>query len=164
MSEQTRKLSRDRQIAGKSVFITSIESTWTAVPNTVVTSAVTTVAVSTYVTATSARRHCEISAGTSAMFRLKYYANVTAVTEPVIRVLGIDKDLNYGWLQNGAASITSELPVDATDVSDGTYKYTTVTKDTIFDLQGYSQFIPFVTTAMAVGSGTAGVELQYKIV
>ena len=168
-NEYQKSLSRDRQLAAMGRVLGSIESVWNAVPNTEPgTADASLIAVSTVVDATSSRRHIDISYGTSLLLRLAYPKDCATITDPTVRILGVDKEGNYGWVFSGAETITSAVTSAAsTDLSDGVTKTTNVSKYTIFDMQGYSQALVFVASSMAAATGAtevANAEFEYKVV
>jgi len=164
-----KQLSRDRQAAAAARLVGSIESVWKTVPNTLPnTLAASMTAVSTVVEATADRKAIELDFGTSLMLRVSYPKNLATITDPIIKVLGVDKDGNYGFVFNGAEALTTAVSTaPTTDVTTGTYKKTDVSKYTIFDMQGYSKAFLFVSTTM--NATTAATEVvnatfEYKVV
>lgn len=180
MTTHTRKIGRNAQIAAKTVYIASMETDWQSLSNTSVATidAVTTVAVTDIINLSgdSSRREAIVGSGTNLIVRLKYdAANTSTGVDPIIQVLGIDHSLDnngtpagkYHWLLNGSESKTATLALDETnDINDSVWKYTDVTRDTTFDLQGSAQFIIFIK--IAFDAGTADKEnnslIEYKIV
>ena len=169
--------SRDLQIAQRAVFVGSLETDWKAVP---IASPLTgntgsgkVLAVGSYVTgglSTTARRFIVIPFGTSALIRMRYGAVGCASQDPTIQLLGIDRNLNYHWLKNGnAEQVATITAVGSSDIKTGIgssyYRYTDVSKFTIFDLQGCSYFMVF-TNREAIGSTRtkSGIRYEYKLV
>lgn len=103
-----------------------------------------------------------LSPGTYIAFRLKYVGSVT--TSPIIQIFG-RKGTTGTWqrLYNQATPQTASLTITAaptTDIADGTYSYSEVTKDHIVDRMGNDQFLVGTTTAVAGGT-TASDVLQF---
>jgi len=168
MNYYSKKIVRDTRDAGRSVIVISKVTDWVDAPNTspdLVDNVILTRVpyVTDLADATSRLIYC--SEGTTILIRLKYDDGVTGVTDPIIQVLGIDALGNFHWLiNNTSASKTATLAtaVDE-DVLDGTYQYTEVGGDQIFDLQGCSQCIIFSQTAFAGTGDVTTSAYQYKI-
>jgi len=93
----------------------------------------------------------KIKAGTVLRLRLRYDDGDTLTTDPVVQVFGRHSD-DGGWqrLRNKSGNIDLTLSDAATDVEDGTDKFSDVDEDAnSFDLDGCDQVIVGVKTAAA---------------
>lgn len=108
-------------------------------------------------------------AGSHLIFRLAYDVNFTSITtEPVINVFGRCSSAD-AWmkLKNRTGSVDMAFDTDLTnDVSDGTYRYTTVDQTiNAFDLLGCNEFLVGTTTALAGVNGSPALSFyQFKFV
>lgn len=110
--------------------------------------------------------------GTSVIVRLKYDDGFAGtITSPVIKVYGIDSNGKFHFLKNSNSTTpvaTSTLTVDTTnDITDGTYNYTDVGANQIYDLQGSTYFCVVVSTALAStdgGDAVAQAVVEAKVV
>lgn len=116
------------------------------------------------VTSPEVSRLVMLDPGTNLIFRLKYNASLTGVTNPIIKVYGVDRNGKFHFLKNLSGSQTMTVTVaTSTDITDGTWKYTNVVADNIVDTQGSTYFMVVVSTALD-GTGTkTTARLEYKI-
>lgn len=96
--------------------------------------------------------------GTNLIVRVAYDKTLVTVTDPVIRVFGVDDNLRFHLLKNLSGSeqitiVTKATDDGDTDVRDSAYCYTAVTSSNIIDLQGSKYFFIVVDTAI---TGTVG--------
>ena len=107
--------------------------------------------------------------GSTLLLRMKLDDAVISSTDPVIRVYGRHSSADK-WdaipNSNSTPSITSAIvTTEATDVSDGTDNWTTVTVDTTFPMLGCDEFLVGVQTVLAVSGGDATlVSLEAKVI
>lgn len=115
------------------------------------------------------------TAGQFVIVRAKYDDTASAVgTSPVVSVIGlketVDSAGNRIWhahkLVNTKGNATVTLTAaPSTDITDGTYKYTSHTDECVFDLIGHSHYIVILETAIAqTGGSTATSDIQTKVV
>ena len=97
----------------------------------------------------------QIAGGTGLLVRMKYDASLTVSVSPTIRIFGRTSGGAWQTLTSRAGTVSAVLTAStASDVSDGTYKYTTVDLAAhYFDCQGYDEFLVGIETALA-GTGT----------
>lgn len=97
------------------------------------------------------------STGTYIALRLGYDAAATIATNVVVKVFG-RSDSNQTWdrlLTKGSQAMSAALAPTATDVTDGSLKYTTVTLENLWDCLGCSELLVGIETALTVSAGTA---------
>lgn len=147
------------------LVITSVDTTNLTNPSALITSKLTT----SPDTAPGTSRVVLADPGTNLILRLKYATGATAITDPVVKVFGVDKNKKFHFLKNlsGSASITlvTKASDDGdTDVRDGTFRYTDIDSSVILDLQGSKYFIVVVSTALAGTNISTTARVEYKIV
>jgi hypothetical protein len=148
-----------------SLDITTADTTNLTNPSAAITSALTTLGK----TDPSNSRVVAIEPGTNLILRLKYNTSLSTVTDPVVKVFGIDKSGKFHFLKNlsgsAAITITTSASDDGdADVRDSSFRYTDVASTSIVDLQGSTYFLMVVSTALN-GTGTKSTaRIQYKIV
>lgn len=81
--------------------------------------------------------------GTMCAIRLKYDASTQ---DPVVQVFGKDGNGSYQALVNSNDDNEVTLETPATDVSDGTFLYTTVKAQHVFDMRGSQSIILGIKT------------------
>ena len=107
--------------------------------------------------------------GSTLLLRMKVDDEVVSSTDPIIRVYGRHSSADK-WdaipNANSTPSITSAIvTTEATDVSDGTDNWTTVTVDTTFPMLGCDEFLIGVQTILAVSGGDATLTtLEAKVI
>lgn len=89
--------------------------------------------------------------GTLLMFRMKYDDGLSSITDPVIKVFGrFNSGDQWMLLRNQDEAITMTLTTAATDVTDGTDKWTTPDLNAhVIDKAGCREFLVGVQTALA---------------
>ncbi len=107
---------------------------------------------------TAATRHIfrRNGLGTHLLLRMKYDDGLTSITAPIVKVFGRGGD-NDGWqlLKTRSGSLSVALSVAATDVEDGTNKFTTPDYDLhAWDSLSCNEFLVGIETALA-GTGDA---------
>lgn len=125
----------------------------------------------TQITASTRHIYQRKGAGTNLILRLVYDDALTAITDPVVKVFGRANGSEvWQLLKNGASGITTTITTQAsddgaTDVTDGTYLYTTPDFATqAIDCLGCDEILVGVQTILA-GTGTVTTAyLQAKII
>jgi hypothetical protein len=107
--------------------------------------------------------------GSTLLLRMKYDDGLATITDPVIRVFGRHSSGDTGWMalhnSNSTPAITTTITTAATDNEDGTNKWTEVTADETFPLQGCDEVLVGVQTALAAGGGDPTLStLEAKVV
>lgn len=95
------------------------------------------------------------NAGSTIAVRLAYDQGAGTLTPPVIKLFG-RANSGDAWqpLYSLSGNLTATLTDAATNVTDGTFKYTTPhATDHYFDTAGCDEFLVGVETALAAGSG-----------
>lgn len=103
--------------------------------------------------------------GTLLVLRLVYDAGLTSITNPTVKVFGKSGASAWSLLQTKAGALNAAITTASTDVSDGTFKYTTPDLTNIaWDMQGCDTILVGVEVALA-GTGTVSNSLiQAKII
>lgn len=116
---------------------------------------------------TSSTRHMfrRYGRGTFLMLRLAYAAALTVGTSPVVKVFGRTSSTDvWQLLKTEGGSLTGTLTAAATDVTDGTYKYTTCdVLATTWDCLGCELFLVGVETVLAGVGTTSTAFIQGKL-
>lgn len=147
------------QTRGQVVFPVSATTDWTSAVTAggATTADASTITAPTSQITASTRRIVtrQVSGGTALLVRMKYDASLTVSVSPSVRLFGRTNGGAWQTLTSRAGTVSSVLlAATATDISDGTYKYTTVDLAShYFDCQGYDEFLVGIETALA-GSGT----------
>ena len=105
--------------------------------------------------------------GTTLAVRLAYNAGASTLTPPIIKIFGRARD-DDAWqpLYSLSGNLTATLTDAATDVTDGTFKYTTPhPTNHYFDTAGCDEFLVGVETAFAAGVGiVTDSKIQMKVI
>ncbi len=107
--------------------------------------------------------------GSTLLLRMKYDDGLATITDPVVRVFGRHSSADTGWMplpnSNSTPAITTTISTAATDTEDGTNKWTDVTVDETFALQGCDEVLVGVQTALAASTGDATLStLEAKVI
>lgn len=109
--------------------------------------------------------------GTTIKARLQYDTGMTGITSPVIKLFGRTTDpstkIPNAWqaLYTLSGNLTATLATAATDVDDGTYKYTNPTNlDNAWDCDGCDEILVGIQTALSGTGTTSNSKILLKIV
>ncbi len=105
------------------------------------------------------------SGGTTLRLRMAYDASLSVSTAPVVKVFGRTGADAWQLIKSVRGNVSETLAVAGTDVSDGTFKYTT--SDQLihsWDCDGCDQLLVVIETALA-GTGTVNTAfIQFKFI
>ncbi len=138
-------------------FIASIRSAWVTVLDAGTVTTIDNASITAPATQVTRAGTHPIYLGTGAgqyvQVRMGYDASLTVTTNPVVKVFGRRSGGAWELLPTRAGALTITLAAAATDVSDGTLKYTTPASSAVVDMLGCDEILVGVETALA-GTGT----------
>jgi len=150
----------------RGAFIASIRSAWVTVldAGTVATADNASItAPTTQVTRAGTHPiYLGTGAGQYVLIRMGYDASLTVTTNPVVKVFGRRSGGAWELLPTRGGAVTITLAAAATDVSDGTLKYTTPASSNVVDLLGCDEILVGVETALAGTGATSSAVVQVR--
>lgn len=103
--------------------------------------------------------------GTLLALSLGYDDALTSITDPIVKVFGrYDENRRWELVPNLAGDLAKALATAATDVADGTLKYTTVNAENhVWNVGAFNQLLVGVETALAGTGSTSNSIIQARL-
>ena len=106
--------------------------------------------------------------GSALLFRMKYLDDLSAITDPVLKVFGRHSGSDTMWMTLFTSASTPlilmTMVTASTDDSDGTDNWTAVTKDNEVNMQGCDEFLVGVQTVLAATGNQTLSTLEVKVI